>query len=176
MKYNLEMFDKIINDILNNTDLFFGEKEFNFNSNLLTNENIRIKLTIKNIVFKQNSNSKIEHFIHKQQLALENLITIVVKEINPKKTKDLYSISNNYNQIDNLKIIYDKLEKLQLFIEADYSDFINLNSRVPYHSLVRRKKEMAPIDKLLRKSLLSVGLQNDLLQIVLEPLKINKLV
>jgi len=175
MKYNLEMFDKIINDILNNTDLFFGEKEFNFNSNLLTNENIRIKLTIKNIVFKQNSNSKIEHFIHKQQLALENLITIVVKEINPKKTKDLYSISNNYNQIDNLKIIYDKLEKLQLFIEADYSDFINLNSRVPYHSLVRRKKEMAPIDKLLRKSLLSVGLQNDLLQIVLEPLKINKL-
>lgn len=175
MKYNLEMFDKIINDIQNNTDLIFGEKEFNFNSNLLTNENIRIKLSIKNIVFKQNSNSKIEHFIHKQQLALENLITIVVKEINPKKTKDLYSISNNYNQIDNLKIIYDKLEKLQLFIEADYSDFINLNSRVPYHSLVRRKKEMVPVVKLVRKSLLSIGLQNDLLQIVLDPLKINEL-
>jgi hypothetical protein len=34
---------------------------------------------------------------------------------------------------------------------------------------------MAPIVKLVRKSLLSVGLQNDLLQIVLEPLKINKL-
>ncbi|WP_395050253.1 hypothetical protein [Flavobacterium sp.] len=174
MKYNLEMFDKIINDILNNTDLIFGEKEFNFNSNLLTNENIRIKLSIKNIVFKQNSNSKIEHFIHKQQLALENLITIVVKEINPKKTKDLYSISNNYNQIDNLKIIYDKLEKLQLFIEADYSGFLNLNSRAPYRSLVKQKNGIASKVKMVRKSLLSVGLQNDLLLIVLEPLKINE--
>lgn len=76
MKYNLEIFDKIIYDILNNTDLIFGEKEFNFNTNLLTNKNIRIKLSIKNIVFKQNSNSKIECFIHKQQLALENLITL----------------------------------------------------------------------------------------------------
>jgi hypothetical protein len=175
MKYNLEMFDKIINDILSNTDLIFGEKEFNLNSNLLTNENIRIKLSIKNIVFKLNSNSKIEHFIHKQQLALENLITIVVKEINPKKTKDLYSISNNYNQIDNLKIIYDKLEKLQLFIEEDYSDYLNLNSRAPYRSLVKQKKAIALKVKMVRKSLLSVGLHNDLLIIVLEPLTNSKL-
>lgn len=171
MKYNLEMFDKIINDILNNTDLIFGEKEFNFNSNLLTNENTRIKLSIKKAVFKQKTNAQIEHYIHNQQLALENLITIVVKEINPKKTKDLYSISTNFNQIDNLKIIYNKLEKLQLFIESDYSDFINLNSRVPYHSLVKQKKGIAAKVKMVRKSLLSVGLQNDLLLIVLEPLK-----
>lgn len=175
MKYNLEIFDKIIYDILNNSDKIFDEKEFNSNFQLLKKENTKVKLSIKKAVFKQKSKAKIEHYIHNQQLALENLITVVVKEINPKKYKDLYSISTNFNQIDSLKIIYNKLEKLQLFIEADYSDFINLNSRVPYHSLVRRKKEMAPIIKLVRKSLLSVGLQKDLLLTVLEPLKINAL-
>ncbi len=105
-------------------------------------------------------------------MALENLITIVIKEINPKKHKDLYVISTSFNQIDCLKSIYNKLEKLQLFIETDYSDFLNLDSRLPYRSLVRRKKETAPKVKMVRKSLLTVGLQDDLLQIVLEPLKI----
>lgn len=175
MKYNLEIFDKINNDILNNPDKIFDEKEFNSNFQLLKKQNTKVKLSIKKAVFKQKSKAQIEHFIHNQQLALENLITFVVKEINPKRTKDLYSISNNYNQIDNLKIIYNKLENLQLFIEADYSEFINLNSRVPYQSLVSRKKEMAPKVKLVRESLLSGGLQNDLLLIVLEPLKINTL-
>ena len=174
MKYNLEIFDKIIDDILNNSDKNFGEKEFNSNFSLLKNENNRIKLSIKKAVFKQKSNAKIEHYIHTQQLALENLINSVVKEINPKEYKDLYLISTNFNQIDCLKIIYTKLEKLQLFIETDFSDFLNLNSRAPYRSLVKQKKGMAPKVKLVRKSLLSVGLQNDLLLIVLEPLKISK--
>lgn len=174
MKYNLEIFDKIINDILNNSDKIFGEKEFNSNFQLLKKENIKVKLSIKKTVFKQKSNAKIEHYIHNQQLALENLITVVIKEINPKKAKDLYSISTNFNQIDSLKIIYNKLEKLQLFIEADYSGFLNLNSRAPYRSLVKQKNGIASKVKMVRKSLLSVGLQNDLLLIVLEPLKINE--
>ena len=117
MKYNLEIFDKIIYDILNNSDKIFDEKEFNSNFQLLKKENTKVKLSIKKAVFKQKSKAKIEHYIHNQQLALENLIAVVIKEINPKKYKDLYSISSNFNQIDSLKIIYNKLEKLQLFIE-----------------------------------------------------------
>lgn len=174
MKYNLEIFDKIIYDILNNSDKNFGEKEFNSNFSLLKKENTRIKLSIKKAVFKQKTNKKIELYIHNQQLALENLIASVIKEINPRNHKDLYVISTNFNQIDGLKNIYNKLEKLQLFIEADYSDFLNLDSRLPNRSFVKRKKEMAPKVKMIRKSLLTVGLQDYFLQIVLEPLKINE--
>jgi hypothetical protein len=165
----------MIDDILNNSDKVFDEKELNFNVQLLKKENTKVKLAIKKTVFKQKSKAKIEHYIHNQQLALENLIAFVIKEINPKKYKDLYSISTNYNQIDSLKIIYNKLEQLQLFIEEDYSDFLNLNSRVPYSSLIKQKKIIAAKVDRVKKSLLSIGLKNDLLLIVLEPLNINAL-
>lgn len=175
MKYNLEIFDKIINDILNNTDKIFDEKEMNSNFQVLKKENIKIKLSIKKAVFKQKSKAKIEHYIQNQQLALENLIAFVIKKIKPKKAKDLYSISSNHNQIDSLKIIYNSLEKLQLFIETNYFDFLNLNSRAHYRSLVKRKKRIAPKIKTIRETLLPIGLEKNILRIVFEPLKINAL-
>jgi hypothetical protein len=70
MKYNLEIFDKIINDILNNTDKIFDEKEMNSNFQVLKKENIKIKLSIKKAVFKQKSKAKIEHYIHKPTISI----------------------------------------------------------------------------------------------------------
>ena len=77
----------MIDDILNNSDKVFDEKELNFNVQLLKKENTKVKLAIKKTVFKQKSKAKIEHYIHNQQLALENLIAFVIKEINPKKPR-----------------------------------------------------------------------------------------
>jgi hypothetical protein len=174
MKYNLEIFDKILYDILNNLDKGVGKKEeLTFYYHLLKTESIKIKLSIKNNVFRLKSNAKIEHYIHKQQLALENLTVIVVKEINPVNPEDLYVISTHYTQIDNLKIIYSKLEKLQLFIETEYFNYLNGDNRIPYRSLVKREKEIVTKAIAIRKIVASTGLSNELSQIVFETLELN---
>lgn len=174
MEYNLGIFDQAINDILNNLDKDVGKKgEHTFYYDLLKKESIKIQLSIKNAVFRFKSNTKIEHYIHKQQLALENLMALVVKEIAPLSTEDLYVISTNCTQIDSLKIIYRKLEKLQRFIETEYFNYLNKDFRMPYRSLLEREKEIRPKAMAIKERLASTALSDELSKIILEPLDLN---
>ncbi|OYX85220.1 MAG: hypothetical protein B7Y83_05475 [Flavobacteriales bacterium 32-34-25] len=69
-------------------------------------ENVKIKKTNKERVFKLKSKEEIEQHIHRKQYALENLAHKLIKEINPVNSLDLYQFSNNYDKTDCLKITY----------------------------------------------------------------------
>lgn len=163
MKYNLEKYDEVIHGIL--AQSFDALSQISLND-LLKNENIQIKREIRETVFSLKSNSKIEHYIHKQQLALENLIILVRREINPERRKDLYKISGNNSREDNLKIIFKRLEKLQVFLENDYSNYLNLERIVPFRSFSKRRKANIPKIEGIRKSKTSAELSFALLEII----------
>jgi hypothetical protein len=63
------------------------ERNLLYTHQVLKNENLNIKRAIKEQVFKYKSNIKIEHFIHKIQLALECQLHLLIKYIEPKTKK-----------------------------------------------------------------------------------------
>lgn len=149
-----------------------GIKELNFLyiSRILTNENIAIKRAIKEQVFKYKSNDKIEHFIHKIQLALECQLQLIVKHLEPKTKKELYEFTPNYEKEDCLKCIFSNVENLLLFIDKEFSEFLNVHSMVPYHTLLMQELEIASKIEYVRNSLLAMVIEKELLQIIFEPI------
>lgn len=167
MKYNLENYHKIISEIISNQESQFGSDAELFSlNNLLKNENIRIKTEIRKTVYRLKSDSKIRHYIHKQQLSLENLIIFVRREINPERRKDLYKISDLNNPENKLKIVYKKLEKLQVFLECDFSVYLSSDRIVPYSSFAKKKKTNRLFVENIRKSKTSAKLSLELLEII----------
>lgn len=137
---------------------------------VLKNENLNIKRAIKEQVFNYKSNVKIEHFIHKIQLALECQLHLLIKHIEPKTKKELYEYSNNFDKIDCLKCQFSHLEKLLIFLEREYIDYLNDKSMVPYRTVLIDEVEIASKIEYVRNSLLSMVIEKELLQIIFEPL------
>ncbi len=174
MKYNLQKFDEVIAEILSEKENQFGSDAELFSLNdQLKIENIQIERKIRETVFRLKSNSKIEHYIHKQQLALENLIAFVRREINPGRRKELYEISEQNNQKDKLKIVYIKLEKLQIFLEDDFAIYLSADRIVPFRSFSKkRKSNKLKIDG-IRKSKTSAQLSLELMEIICRQNNLN---
>lgn len=137
---------------------------------VLKNENLNIKRAIKEQVFNYESNVKIEHFIHKIQLALESQLHLLIKHIKPKSKKELYEYSNKFDKIDCLKCQFSHLEKLLIFLEREYIDYLNDKSMVPYRTVLIDEVEIASKIEYVRNSLLSMVIEKELLQIIFEPL------
>jgi len=137
---------------------------------VLKEENQNIKLAIKEKVFKLKSTLKIEHYIHKNQLAMETLLNHLIKQINPETNNELYQYSNEYNKIDCLKSIYYNLEKLLLFIEKEYNEYLNVNIMVPQRTVLMNEYAIKPKLDFVRDSLLAKEINQDLLKILFEPI------
>jgi hypothetical protein len=133
-------------------------------------ENQNIKLAIKEKVFKLKSTIKIEHYIHKNQLAMESQLNNLIKQINPETNDELYQFSDEYNKIDCLKTIYSNLEKLLLFIEKEYNNYLNVNIMVPHRTVLMNEYEIKPKLDFVRDSLLAKVVNSDLLKILFEPI------
>jgi hypothetical protein len=146
------------------------ERNLLYTHHLLRNENLNIKRAIKEQVFKYKSNEKIEHFIHKIQLALECQLHLVIKHIEPKTKKELYEYSNNFDKVDCLKCQFSHLERLLIFLEREYIDYLNNKSMVPYRTVLIDEVEIGSKVAFVRNSLLSMVIEKGLLQIIFEPL------
>mgnify|MGYP006194791411 CR=1 FL=1 len=146
------------------------ERFFLYCNQLLLEENQNIKLAIKEKVFKLKSNIKIEHYIHKNQLAMESLLNSLIKQINPETNNELYQYSNEFNKIDCLKCIYGNLEKLLLFIEKEYNEYLNVNIMVPQRTMLMNEYAIRPKLDFVRDSLLAKEVNKELLKILFEPI------
>lgn len=152
------------------SELEFANQYFLYCYNLVKNENENVKTRIKERVFKLKSKEKIEHYIHIKQNAIENLAYRLVKEINPINSNELYEFSNEYNSNDCLKIVYIYLEKLLRFIEKEYSNYLNVNIRVPYRTILVNDFKITPKLEYVKTRLLSNNFENRVLQIAYEPI------
>jgi hypothetical protein len=146
------------------------ERLFLYCNQVLMEENQKIKLAIKEKVFKLKSNLKIEHYIHKNQLAMESQLNSLIKQINPDTNNELYQYSDQYNKIDCLKSIYSNLEKLLLFIEKEYNEYLNVNIMVPQRTVLMNEYAIKPKLDFVRDSLLAKEVNGDLLKILFEPI------
>lgn len=152
------------------TEIPAMERNLLYTHQVLKNENLNIKRAIKEQVFKYKSNVKIEHFIHKIQLALECQLHLVIKHIEPKTKKELYEYSNKFDKIDCLKCQFSQLEKLLVFLEREYINYLNNKSMVPYRTVLIDEVEIASKVEYVRNSLLSMIIEKELLQIIFDPL------
>lgn len=151
-------------------DLSQEQRFFLYCYHSLKNENQKIKKTNKERVFKLKSRKQIEQHIQRKQYALDNLAHRLIKEIDPANLSELYQFSNNYDKIDCLKITYIYLEKLLRFIEKEYRNYLNLNSKIPYKSSLIKEFEITNKFKKVKLQLLGSNLNNDLLKLAYEPL------
>lgn len=152
------------------TEIPLRERNLLYTHQLLKKENLNIKRAVKEQVFKYKSNAKIEHFIHKVQLALESQLHLLIKYIEPKTKKELYEYSKEYNKMDALKCQFYHLEKLLIFLEREYSEFLNNKLMVPYRTVLIDEVEIASKVEYVRNSLLSMVIDKELLQIIFDPL------
>lgn len=150
---------------LNNKEIFFL-----YCNKYLKQENQNIKLAINEKVFKLKSAQKIEHYIHKHQLAIESLLNRLIKSINLENNKELYQFSDDYTRKDNLKTIYINLEKLLVFIDKEYSNYLNENIMVPHRKVLMNEYTIKPKLDFVRDSLMGMDVNQQLLKVIFEPL------
>lgn len=146
------------------------ERFFLYFYQVLKEENQNIKLAIKEKVFNFKSKIKIEHYIHKNQLAMETQLNNLIKQINPESNNELYQFSNQYDKSDCLKSIYFNLEKLLLFTEKEYNEFLNVNIMVPQRTVLMNEYAIKPKLDFVRDSLLAKEMNQELLKILFEPI------
>ena len=146
------------------------ERFFLYCHQSLVQENQNIRLAIKEKVFKLKTKIKIEHYIHKNQLAMESQLNRLIKQINPETNNELYEYSSAYDKTDCLKIIFYNLEKLLVFIEKEYNEYLNVNIMVPRRTVLMNEYAMNPKLDFVRDSLLAMEINPELLKILFEPL------
>lgn len=134
------------------------------------NTNNKFKKIHKEKVCCLKTKEKTEHYIHHKQYALENLYYTLIKDINPTIPKEIYNISADSNKIDCLKIIYIYLEKLLIFIENEYRNYSDVNTQVPYRTLLIKEYEI--IDKLhqVKSRLVDMNINDNLRKMAFVPL------
>lgn len=152
------------------TELKSREIFFLYCNKFLYQENQNIKLAINEKVFKLKSELKIEHYIHKNQLAIESQLNKLIKLIDPEINNDLYEYSDEYDKKDCLKIIYANLEKLLVFIDREYNSYLNGNIMVPHRQVLMSEYTIKPKLDYVRDSLISLELNQEILKIAFEPI------
>lgn len=173
---------------INNSNIFYvcekcdineipaRERNLLYTNEVLKNGNLTIKRAIKEKVFKCRSNVKIQHFIQKTQQALECQLHQLIKVIAPKNKKELYDYSSNYNKIDSYKCQFYHLEKLLIFLESEYAEYLDDKLMVPYRTILNDEVELTEKMQWVRNSLLSMVMDKELLQLLFDPIiKLNNL-
>lgn len=134
------------------------------------NQNDKIKRTHKEKYFDLKHKSDFEPYIHRKQKALENMSIELLKDITPTEPKEIYEFSSHYNKIDCLKIIYIYIEKLLIFIEKEYHNYLDLTIKVPYRTKLVKEKEIDDKLQFVKSRLSSSHINKELFKLAYQPL------
>lgn len=162
-----------IREVLNWDEITFKEAKYYYYNDLLKEEVIRIKQTIKKEVFHFKSNEKTEHYIHKLQQALVNLCFQLMKLLNNKE-HDIYEAAINFTNTDILNLTFISLEKLLRFFEKNYLNYIDQNIRIPCRSALFKIYNINDKLEVVKSTLLNSSINPALLQLIYMPfLRLN---
>jgi hypothetical protein len=120
------------------------ERYFLYYNQVLKIETETVKKRIKETISKLNTKDQIETYIHKKQLALENLAAKLIQIIKPTNANEVYSYSTTYSDQDCLKIIYYYVEKAIRFLEKEYFKYLDKNSQASIKTILNTKVELEP--------------------------------
>lgn len=137
---------------------------------MVQNENHKIKSSLNKTFFSLQSEEKIELFVHRKQYALEKFSKTLIDQIKPDDPHTIYSFSSHYDKIDCLKIIHIHLEKLLIFIEKEYRNYLNVNLQVPYKTVLTKKLELVAPLQFVKLRLLESPIDKRLMQLAYGPL------
>jgi hypothetical protein len=154
------------------SDLSSKERLFLYCHHKTKKENQAIQIATKEKVFSLNSPEKIQLFVHKLQTAIDCQLNLLYRNINPKVATELYEFSNEYSKTDCEKAIYTNLEKILIFIEKEYKDYLNLSIQVPKSNLLATEAKVFPKLNFVRGSLLATEINQELLAILFEPIQL----
>ncbi|RZJ34726.1 MAG: hypothetical protein EOO51_08340 [Flavobacterium sp.] len=136
----------------------------------LKQSNAEIKRKIKSKIFKLDSKSRIEHYIHKQQFAADSLANHLIELINPKTTDDLYKYSDTPTAGDCLKITYRCVEDLVRYLESEYAQYLNINMTILCRAALLTKHDVQHKIKFIKSCIVTSGINESLARIAFEPL------
>lgn len=137
---------------------------------IVFNGNSLIKESLNDKFYSLKKEDEIELFIHRKQYALQNLSNTLIKAINPDFPSDIYTFSSDYTKIDCIKITYIYLEKLLVFIEKEYRNYLNVNNKVPYRSILVKELEIENKLNFVKSRLTTCNLNDDLFKLAYQPL------
>jgi len=163
----MKLYIKVLGEFLELTD---NIRYFIYCSKMLKEENEKIENDIKIKVLKSKSTDEIDQYIKKKQQAFDNLTSGLIKRINPDNAADLYTISENYDRIDCLKLVHLFSERLLTFIETDYNNFLNKNTRLSLKTASAIQEQLMQKMGWFKIKVLQANLDPKLLKSALEPI------
>lgn len=151
------------------SEIPLGEIKYYYYNELLNEEVIRIKETIKENVFHFRNNEDIEHYIHILQQALTNLSFQYVKFLNLKTEEEIYREPKNFSDSDISHLAYILLEDLLRYIENNFLKYIDKNIQIPARSALVKIYKINEKLETVKPALLNSGINAELLKIIYEP-------
>lgn len=145
------------------------EARYYYYNELLKEEIVRIKESIKTKIFEIANDEETEHYINKLQKALVNLSFQIIKFFNPKQQQDLYKYADEFTDVDILNLCFISLEELMRFFEKNYLSYIDKDIKIPYRSaLIKIYNVNQKLDS-VKTNLLTLDIAPALLKIIYVP-------
>lgn len=143
---------------------------FNHCFHTLKNETEVIENGIKAKVLKCKSSEQTTQYIQKNQHALHQFTSKLIKRINPNSVADLYAISNNYDRLDCLKLTFIFAEKILSLLESEYGSFLDQSIKVSNHTILKTQSELAYQCDFIKAKINNAKLNNELTKVAFAPI------
>lgn len=152
-----------------------NEIAFHYHRTILTDEVARIKQAVRNQVFNFRSPKEIALYIQNNQVAIINLCDTVFTFFADETNSDIFEISGNHKVMDIYRLIYVSLEDLLIFIENNYTKYLDSDVPVIYRHRITESfkitEKLMFVLGLFQSGVISTDLTNTILK-PLERLKI----
>lgn len=158
-----------IKEVRNCESIPGNEARYYYYNELLKEEILRIKESIKAKIFELANDEETEHYINKLQKALINLSFQIIKFFNPKQQQDLYKYADEFTDVDILNLCFISLEELMRFFEKNYLNYIDKDIKIPYRSALIKIYNVNQKLDAVKTNLLTLEIDSSLLKIIYVP-------
>lgn len=136
----------------------------------LRDENEKIEWKIKTKISKTRNLKECQQYIRKKHHNISAFLETLCARIEPTNIGDLYVISENFDRMDSLKVIFIYAEKVLFFLENQYFEFIDSASLASIPFILRHQVKLNDKVSTITTVISNSNLETDLRDLVLRPL------
>ena len=138
---------------------------------LLQNENEIIYDSIRAQTINCRKPAQAQHFIQKTHQSISIFLKKLSDRIKPATINEIFVLSENFDKIDCLKVIYIYGNQILTSLEHDYEIFIDKNASAALTYILHKQTIVKSSIKLIDNFFSTSALDKDLLKIVMLPLQ-----